>query len=103
MERCYRVNNDNTNLVTFDVISLYANIPHAYKLELCLTGLFVLESARLIPEHSKFNDEFFVQINGTAMGTIFAPTYATLRVGYFELTLCIICINVFSDQFVFKN
>ena len=37
------------------------------------------------------------------MGAVFAPTYATLPVGYFELTLYIICINEFSDQFVFKN
>ena len=37
------------------------------------------------------------------MGTIFAPTYATLPMGYFELPLYIICINEFGDQFVFEN
>ena len=38
----------------------------------------VLESARLTlrSNNCKFNYEFFVQINGTAMGTIFAPIYA---------------------------
>ena len=29
----------------------------------------------------KFNDEVYNQIKGTAMGTIFAPTYATLSMG----------------------
>ena len=35
----------------------------------------------------KFNDEVYNQIKGTAMGTIFAPTYATLSMGYFEIKL----------------
>ena len=33
LERCSRVNNENTILATFDVIGLYTNIPHAYRLE----------------------------------------------------------------------
>ena len=33
----------------------------------------------------KFIDEFYNQINGTAMGTIFTPTYAALSMGYFEI------------------
>ena len=37
----------------------------------------------------KFNDEVYNQIKGTAMGTIFAPTYATLSMGYFEIKLYI--------------
>ena len=32
-----------------------------------------------------FNDEFYRQISGTAMGTIFAPTYATLTMRHFEV------------------
>ena len=36
----------------------------------------------------KFNNEFYNQIKGAAMGTIFAPTYATLLMGYFEIKLC---------------
>ena len=35
----------------------------------------------------KFNNEFYNQIKGAAMGTIFAPTYATLLMGYFEIKL----------------
>ena len=34
-----------------------------------------------------FNDEMFHQITGTAMGTIVAPTYATLVMGFLEIHL----------------
>ena len=47
----------------------------------------------------KFDNEFYNQIKGTAMGTIFAPTYATLSMGYFEIKLynfCIFKIRTFS-------
>ena len=33
LERCSRVKNENTIFMTFDVISLYINTPHAYELE----------------------------------------------------------------------
>ena len=33
----------------------------------------------------KSNNQFYNQIKGTAMGTIFAPTYATLSMRYFDL------------------
>ena len=35
----------------------------------------------------EFNNEFYNQHKGSAMGTIFAPTYATLSMGYFEIKL----------------
>ena len=47
----------------------------------------------------KFDNEFYNQIKGTAMGTIFAPTYATLSMGYFKIKLynfCIFKIRTFS-------
>ena len=34
-----------------------------------------------------FSNEFYNQITGTTMGTIFAPTYATLWMGYFKIEL----------------
>ena len=112
MERCSTVNSKNTILATFDIISLYTNILHAYGLEALSYWIdkhrgslkerfckqFVLESARLILKNNKckFNDEFFVQINGTTMVTIFSLRYATLSMGYFELTFYRICINGFG-------
>ena len=32
-----------------------------------------------------FDSEFYLQLKGTAVGTIFAPTYANLTVGYHEI------------------
>ena len=97
---CYsRVNNESTNLATF----LYTNIPHAYRLKALpyridkysgsvhqrFSKQFVLEWARLILEKNncKFNDEIFVQINGTAMGIIFTLTYGTISIGFFEVKI----------------
>ena len=67
----------------------------------------VLESARLILENNNCKiNEFFVQINGTEMGTIFAHIYEALSMGYFELTFHRICINEFGEtlgQFILGN
>ena len=54
---------------------------------------FVLESIKIILENNNctFNDEFYRQISGTAMGTIFAPTYTTLTMAYFEVHFYNIC------------
>ena len=39
----------------------------------------------------KFNNKFYNQSKGTVMWTIFAPTYATLSIGYIEIKLYSIC------------
>ena len=48
---------------------------------------FVLESVNFILKSNTltFDSEFYLQIKGTAMGTIFAPTYANLTMGYHEI------------------
>ena len=45
----------------------------------------------------KFNNEFYNQIEDTAMGTVFAPTYATLSMGYFEIKLYSVCTFKYED------
>ena len=40
----------------------------------------------------KFSNEFYNQIKGTAMGTIFARTYATLSMGYFKSIVSVLLI-----------
>ena len=45
----------------------------------------------------KFNQEFYNQIKGTAMGTIFAPTYITLSMGYFEIKLNSVCTFKYGE------
>ena len=58
---------------------------------------FVLESVKLILENKNvnFDNEYFHQVKGTVMGTIFAPTYANLIMGFFELTF----YNLWRDKF----
>ena len=47
---------------------------------------FILESIKIILENNNFyfNDKMYTQVRGTAMGTKFAPTYATLVLAYLE-------------------
>ena len=75
--------------VTFDIVSLYNNIPHDLGIEALTFWLnrhpadldqwytkeFRIESAKLILEnnHFKFGNSNFKQVLGTAMGTKFAP------------------------------
>ena len=65
LAECSRENKWDTILTTFDVVGLCSNIRHEY-------GLNFPES--LHPNYLNFDNEYFNQIKGTAMGTIFVPT-----------------------------
>ena len=88
---------EHTVMVTFDIVSLYSNIPHDLGIkaisfcldkypELILARFdktFIIESLKslkMILENNifSFNGLFFKQAKGTAMGTKVAPTYAYL-------------------------
>ena len=89
-------------LYSCDIVSLYSNITH----ELGLTAMefwinkyrsniperftteFILESAKFILNNNNFyfNSCMYRQLIGTAMGTIFAPPYACLAIGFLEFT-----------------
>ena len=43
-----------------------------------------------------FGEMFYLQIQGTAKGTIFAPTYTTLSMGFHEIKLYAIIRNKFT-------
>ena len=45
----------------------------------------------------KFNNKFYNQIKGTAMSTIFAPTYATLLMRYFQIKLYSVCTFKYGE------
>ena len=53
---------------------------------------FILEN-----DNMKFNNEFYKQIKGTAMGTVFAPTYIILSMGYFEIKLYSVCTFKYEE------
>ena len=83
-------------LVSIDVSSLYTNIPHKEGIE---SILHFLTNKSLSYEHPEqpnpqiiaelvlknnafeFNEEFYIQKQGTAMGTKMAPAYANLFMG----------------------
>ena len=88
-------------LVTMDVNSLYTNIPYSDGVEACrsfltmnatdqtlINGIPTLKDFILKHNLFVFDDEQYLQINDTAMGTIMAPTYAnilriTLKIHFF--------------------
>lgn len=87
-------------LTTFDVVSLYTNIPHdlgekaiRYWLNKCgdkvnsrFKDTFIIEGMKIVLQRNVFyfDGKFYIQNTGTAMGTKVAPTYATLVIGYLE-------------------
>ena len=89
-------------LASIDVSSLYTNIPHK---EWIQSVLHFLKSnpegykypeqpypdilGELVLKHNdfEFNEEFYLQMQGTAMGTKMAPAYANLFMGKLETQL----------------
>jgi hypothetical protein len=80
-----------TILVSMDVTSLYTNIPHSDGIESCREAWdqravkeppteYLVQLLTLVLKHNNFtfNGEHFLQINGTAMGTKMAPSYANI-------------------------
>ena len=85
------------SLLTFDVTSLYTNIPHNKGIEACRAALNsrgilepptedLIHLLRLIQERKNFTfeDEHFVQIHGTVMATQVAQSYANILMGNLE-------------------
>ena len=94
-----RFNNlpDNTILVTLDVTALYSSIPHNDGIGACKKHLDrraqsttssedICQLIKFILENNvfSFNDEYFLQVCGTAMGTRMAPCYANIFMAELE-------------------
>ena len=91
----------NTLLVTLDVVSLYTNIPHEEGIAASLEALSTLPSDSTPPlqvfhrfltftlKHNffSFNNQFYLQLQGTAMGTRMAPSYANIFMAKLESQL----------------
>ena len=107
LQKCSRTAKESTVICTFEVKSLYTNIPHEFGLQAMnfwpekhgasinsrFPKAFILESIQFILKNNnfKFNEEYFKQLVGTATGKDMAPTYATLTMGYYEKKLYAIC------------
>ena len=93
-------NEHEHSLITFDVESLYTNIDHKLGIEAITYWLnkhrskvnhrfsndFICDAVTIVLENNTFffNNKFYLQVNGTAMGTKMAPTYANLVLAYLE-------------------
>ena len=91
---------ENSLLTTFDVVNLYTNISHELGLATIAFWLdkfpflihkrfsksLILEGIKIILQNTNFifNDQYYNENKGTAMGTKFAPTNTTLVLGYLE-------------------
>jgi hypothetical protein len=87
-------------LCTLDVSSLYTNIPTGEGIRIALSALEQLENVDplrppigwldrllgliLYNNVFRFNDKFYLQLQGTAMGTKMAPAYANVFMGALE-------------------
>ena len=89
----------NAILVTLDVSSLYTNIPHNEGIDACRHFLDTRDRStstirtetlcdliRMILTMNvfEFNNKYYIQSHGTAMGTRMAPSYANLFLAKFE-------------------
>ena len=87
----------NSLLATLDVSSLYTNIPHDEGIEACRQALssrevlspptkdiITLISSILTKNNFTFDDQHYLQVLGTMMGTRVAPSYANLFMGKLE-------------------
>uniref|UniRef100_A0A8C5Q0P8 Reverse transcriptase domain-containing protein n=1 Tax=Leptobrachium leishanense TaxID=445787 RepID=A0A8C5Q0P8_9ANUR len=112
---------DDLLLVTSDVQSLYTIIPHKNGLEATEYFLkkndtlqpeqivFILEGIRLILENNYFyfQNDFYMQLNGTAMGSRFAPSYANLFMAFWEESFLpkyqnnLVCYKRYIDDIFF--
>jgi len=106
---------ETTKLVSFDVTSLYTNIPIELGVEAISFWIkkypelidsrfeetFIIDGLKIVLENNSFlfDNSSFLQVKGVAMGTKVAPTYATLVMGYLEDKLYQNIRIEFGDEF----
>ena len=88
---------ENSILGTIDVSALYTNIPHSEGKQACKQALDTREDQKIPTEFItrlmdfilkcncfEFNNRHYRQVQGTAMGTCMAPSYANLFMAHLE-------------------
>ena len=91
--------NSSLYMASFDVDNLFTNIPLDETIEICLTKLFAgkRKIKGLLKSHCRdllilatkqssfiFNNKWYTQIDGVAMGSPLGPTLANIFLGHFE-------------------
>ena len=102
---------ENTTLVTMDVTFLYMNIPHDDGIAECrkigeqrtVQEPPTVEMLTLVLKSNNFTFEgnHYLQINGTAMGTKMAPSYANIFMGELQERLLISSLKQHLSWFRF--
>ena len=99
LNKCDRNANRNAVITTFDVVCLctqtwleairYFLLKYKEDIHPRFNTSFTLKSIDFILKNNTcvFHNEYFLQLQGTAMGTVFGPTYANLSMGYHEIKL----------------
>lgn len=110
---------DDVILATFDVESLYTNVPHEGGLHAVShfleqqdqdarpskSCILTLAEKVLSLNYFRFENEFFLQTKGTAMGSPMAPNFANLYVGMLEEQKILnpTTNNFFSNVLLYKR
>ena len=94
--------NGSSKLLSCDIVALYSSIPTdlglealaywidklSHKINQRFTKEFILKLAEFVLRNNyfSFDGKMYHQVIGTAMGSIFAPPYVKLTIGYLEET-----------------
>ena len=104
-----KVNSNDSILCSFDICSLFTNVPLAETIEICTKTLYDGHlPAPVIPKHVfielmktattsvefSFNKIMYRQINGVGMGSPLGPALKNIFVGYYESSFLIIFQNL---------
>ena len=105
----FKVNSNDSILCSFDICSLFTNVPLAETIEICTKTLYdghlptpvipkhvfieLMKTATTSVEFS-FNKIMYRQINGVAMGSPLGPALENIFVGYYESSFLIIFQNL---------
>ena len=96
------VNSNKSFLCSYDICSLFTNVPLAETIEICTQALYDEDLPEpIIPKHVfnelmkiatssvefSFNNLMYKQIDGVAMGSPLGPTLANIFVGFYESKL----------------